>query len=71
MERQHLDFRLGQISIYRTKTGKPRVIGMGEARKTLELLPIAMQSRAAFWHTGGEMYLNISGNFRRLVAATL
>ena len=69
LERQHLDFGRGQITIYLTKTGRARVIEMKEARPVLAKVPTALRSKVVFWHTAGEPYLNIASNFRRLVAA--
>jgi integrase/recombinase XerD len=69
LERNHLDFRRGQIALYRTKNSRPRFIDMGQAREALERLPVFMDSQWVFWHDAGQPYLNISSNFRRLVAA--
>lgn len=87
LTRDCVDLSLGQIKLYKTKNGKPRVIAMGDARSIIEALPKAKTSDAVFWHgtdsaaatetqrsrtnrpTRAAPYLNVSSNFRRLVAA--
>ena len=75
LERRQLDFGRGQISLSKTKNGKVRVIDMRDARPIFEAVPTASTAEAVFWHgqdTAAEpasKYLNVSSNFRRLVAA--
>lgn len=69
MERKNLDFGRRQIAVTKAKGSKVRVIDMHAAESVLSRMPVSLHSRWGFWHSGGEPYLNISSNFRRLVAA--
>ena len=67
LERRNLDFGRSQLQV-KGKGSKVRVIEMHAAEPVLARMPVALQTKWAIWHSGSEPYLNISSNFRRLVA---
>jgi integrase/recombinase XerD len=69
LERRQLDFARRQVSLYRTKTSRPRVIDMLGAYDLLRSGPVNMRSPVVFWHGQGEPYRNVSSRFAALVRA--
>ena len=75
LSRRNIDLKRGQITLEKTKTRQPRVIDMLSSRCVFERLPKATTTEAVFWHgedtseAPASPYLNVSSNFRRLVAS--
>jgi integrase/recombinase XerD len=69
LERRQLDFGRRQLSLYRTKTSRPRVIDMLGAYDLLRSAPVNMRSPVVFWHGQGEPYRNVASRFAAIVRA--
>ncbi len=72
---RQIDFKRGQVTLERTKTGRVRVFAMREAEAVFARTQKATTTDAVFWHGSdtaehpASPYLNVSSNFRRLVAS--
>lgn len=69
LERRQVDYTRRQISLYRTKTSRPRVIDMLGAYDLLRSAPVNMRSPVVFWHGRGEPYRNVASRFAAIVRA--
>ena len=73
-ERDQLDLERGQITLYDTKTSRPRVIPLhgpitDDARITLSSIPSHIAGTHVFWHGKGAPYSNFSSRFAAITKA--
>jgi integrase/recombinase XerD len=68
LTRRQVDHTRRQITLYRTKSGRPRAIHLSAAANDLfRSLPVSMASPVVFWHGHGKPYENVSSRFRAIV----
>lgn len=68
LEWRQLDLDRGELQLVRTKTGRPRRIGLSqEARALVAALPRSLVGRYVFWHGTGSRYANVASRFRSII----
>jgi integrase/recombinase XerD len=68
LTRRQLDHTRRQITLHRTKAGRPRAIDLSPAAYALfQSLPVSMASPVVFWHGNGKPYENVSSRFAAIV----
>jgi integrase/recombinase XerD len=70
LERRQIDHQRKQLTLYKTKTSRPRVLDLSSAAyDCLTSLPVQVATRNVFWHGDGLAYANVSSRFRVFVKA--
>ena len=73
LEWPNVDMKRGEITLHRTKTGRPRVIAMatpgGDAVGTFSGTVQHISAPTVFWHGDGQMYRQVASRFARTVRA--
>ncbi|MEI8397403.1 MAG: site-specific integrase [Rhodospirillaceae bacterium] len=68
LEWRHIDLRSGAITFAKTKTSRPRTIGLEpDTVRWLSTLPRYLGGQAVFWHDGGARYANVASRFREII----
>jgi len=71
LERRQVDYKRGQITLYRTKTKRARTMDLTpEALAVFQSLPVNLGCKWVFWHGDGRPYANVSSRFAALVRGT-
>lgn len=69
LEWSQVNMQRREVTLYRTKTSRPRVVSLNEeAVGTLAGTPRHISSPFVFWHGQGERYHNFAGRFRECAA---
>ncbi|MDO8580650.1 MAG: site-specific integrase, partial [Candidatus Omnitrophota bacterium] len=69
LEWKHLDFKNGIVSVYRTKSGKKRVLPVNEdMKKVFDSIPKQSDSHYVFFDKNGQSYVHVRCAFERAKA---